>query len=68
MTEEELDAQRRMAGASGADGVGGPDIRTAWTNEFKAKAADPNATMEDLMYLIDQADPSLGIVRKGVQG
>ncbi len=68
MSAEEIEAQRRMAGASGGAGVGGPDLRTAWEAEFRAKAAQPGTTIDDLMALVDQADPSLGITRKGLQG
>jgi hypothetical protein len=69
---EELEAQRRMAGSSGGSGVGGPDLRTTFANDvatLKARfeAGDRTVTMEDVMALVDSADPTLGIVRKGVQ-
>lgn len=70
MSTEELEAQRRMAGASGGAGAGGPDLRA----RFEADAADlerriraGQAGPEDVMELIRNADPSLGIVQKGIQ-
>jgi hypothetical protein len=69
---DELEAQRRMAGHSGGAGAGGPDSQA----QFNAQIADMQArfargdtslTMEEVMQAVDTADPSLGIVRKGVQ-
>lgn len=70
MSADELDAQKRMAGASGGEGVGGPDLRS----QFNADAADlerriraGQAGPDEVMELVRNADPSLGIVQRGMQ-
>jgi hypothetical protein len=60
--EEQLATQRRMAGAGTAPTAGGPDLQTQFNNDLRA-AKSP----EDVMALIDNADPSLGVYRKGLQ-
>ena len=60
--EAELAAQRRMAGAAQATGAGGPDLQSQFFADLsQAKSQD------EVMALIDQADPSLGVVRRGIQ-
>jgi hypothetical protein len=66
MSAEELATHKQMAGASGGEGAGGPDLRT----QFEADMAEiwrKGGSIDDVMQLIDQADPSLGVVRKGMQ-
>jgi hypothetical protein len=66
MSAEEREAHQRMAGASGGDGLGGPDLRTQLAADM-AEVYRKGGSMEELMQVIDQADPSLGVVRKGLQ-
>ena len=66
MSTEEREIHRQMAGASGGEGVGGPDLRTQFHAEL-AEVYRKGGSVDDLMAVIDSADPSLGVVRKGVQ-
>lgn len=66
MSAEELKTQKDMAGASGADGVGGPDLQTQFTADL-AELERKGGSIDEVMALIDSADPSLGIIRKGMQ-
>jgi hypothetical protein len=71
MSAAELEAQRRMAGSSGGAGAGGPDAQSQFNSqiaEMQARFArgDTSLTMEEVMQAVDSADPSLGIIRKGV--
>jgi hypothetical protein len=72
MSAEELEAHKRMAGSSGGAGVGGPDLQTQFNSsiaELKARfeRGDPTVSMDDVMALVDSADPTLGIMRKGTR-
>lgn len=60
--EAALAAQRRMAGAGTAPISGGPDPQRQLINDLRAAT-----TSEQVMELIDQADPLLGVYRKGLQ-
>jgi hypothetical protein len=74
MSADELDAQRRMAGASGGSGAGGPDLQS----EFDAELAEVLRThtgikggerggIEAVMNVVDKYGGTLGVVRKGAQ-
>lgn len=59
--DDALAAQRRMAGAGSAPVAGGPDPQRQLINDLRAAT-----TPERVMELIDNADPSLGVLRKGL--
>lgn len=74
MSTDELDAQKRMAGASGGAGAGGPDV----ASEFESELAEIMRTHTGIkggdrggaaavMDLVDKYGGTLGIVRKGAQ-
>jgi hypothetical protein len=61
-TDDELAAQRRLAGAGVTTGAGGVDLQQQLLTDLSTAT-----TPEQVMALIDQADPSLGVMRKGMQ-
>jgi hypothetical protein len=60
-SQEELDALRRMQGAGATTGQGGQDAREKLEGDLRSATSQA-----DVLRLLDQADPALGVYRKGL--
>jgi hypothetical protein len=61
-TNDELDALRRMQNAANVTGSSGMDVHSQLQNDLRTAS-----TSEEVMRLIESADPATGIYRKGLQ-
>lgn len=62
LSADEIAALQRQGQASTTTGQGGPDLRSRFEADVRAAKS-----AEQIMEIVDSADPTLGVIRKGFQ-